>query len=530
MFRLEIIHSFLFTLDIQSVHSFNTILNYAQSIGLNIIDEDGITPIYIASDQYQKPLSECEKAAFIAFFCRHYCVNGITKYISHRLEKKLQTCLHEFLEEIPGLGQGISAQIPPYTLEKKLTGLPAQKLFRFLKPISEDDDSYYQIKSFSELKKETAYYLAEIQVFKKRSKTFKFGKIDWNFTIIEGDNLGEYSYISYKLHSNSETLLDYSTFEEEKLYQYFTLKAFNDNKQFLMLRQSSFQHFCQLQANFSDSYLIDIDFKPLGQTFLALTGLEQAQLIRPQLTYEQFLSLYKLNQDKCLQSNCIVNITSAKQFFTIKEDILKPGLENLKDFIIRHRQILVAEKLYTEITNNLNEKKLVLEAQLAWRLKKNKNTIYTMKFVSPKALALYTSIIIIILFSGVVFPTLFYIGLGLLTLNALLIHISVAAFDQMKLKHREYGEQMVALKKERDKLLSLKNAFMQIEGKTAIVKDKKTISSYVRSSSTDYNKNNKQPTSISNYLLRNVIKLPNKIISLDSLVNYRSDSYAHTCT
>jgi hypothetical protein len=527
MFRLEIIYRFLSTLTIRSVHDFSAILNYAQSLGLNVIEENRITQTTIASDQHQRPLSECEKAAFNTFFCRHYCVSRITDYISQRLEKKLKACLQEFQQEISGLGWGISTQIPTSILEKKLSGLPMQELHRFLKPISEEDDSYYQIKSIAELRKEIACYLTESKIFKKKSKKIKLGKTTWKFTLIEGDNLAEYGYISYKENAYIETQISISAFEEKGLYQYISLKKFDRYKQFLMLGELSFKHFYSLGVNFSNSYLVDIDFKPLGQGFLALNGLEQAHLICPQLTYEQFLSFYQLNRDKSLQSNCIITFTHAKQFFMIIENNLDPEFETLELFIARHKKILASEPLYDEVLMYLNEKKIALETQLTQNFKKINDIDFMMKFISTKSIVFYITITFTLLTCGTLVPFLLYAGCILLILSALFMEISSVSIGPMKCKQANYIEQITELRKEINQTLNLKNIFMQTKNEKIITKAKKfNLDSYIITSNTACNKkNNLNPTSISDYLLSGIVELPKKTTPLDNIANYRAPHY-----
>lgn len=197
-FRLSICYRYYYTgLSVQSIHNFATILNHAQNIGLNVLfEKDTITKDYIASDHYRVPFSAYEEEEFNAFFCRYYCVKGITQHITNLLEHELKTHLHEFQKEVPDFGWVISTQIPTYNIEKKLNGLPIKNFHKLVEPISEDNDSYYRIKPSCELKKEVAWHLSKIGVFKKKSKKIKLDKITWRFTIIEGDYFGEYGYIA----------------------------------------------------------------------------------------------------------------------------------------------------------------------------------------------------------------------------------------------------------------------------------------------------------------------------------------------
>ncbi|MDQ8038902.1 MAG: hypothetical protein REH83_00675, partial [Rickettsiella sp.] len=515
--RLEIIYRFFYLQDIKSVHNFNTLLNYAQEIGLNVIDANLSTQVYLANDRYHIPLCQVEKKAFINFFCRHYHREVIIKYITQQLENELKMRIKEFQQPIFPLGLVISAQNTFYTIEKKLNGLPIKQLDKLLKPISEENDNYYLLKSTLELEQEVAYYLAKKGVFKKQSQKFKFENSYWKFTIIEGDTLGEYSYISQKIKGFPKEKYSINDFEEKKLYTYFSLEDFYKSKKFLILGQNSFDYFYKQKADFSYCYLKNIDFTKLGASFLLLpyTELKDAFYIQPTLTYNQLICFYKIKKNNNLNNDYVINFFNSKQFFKIIIDILEPKIENHNLFLERHKAALIANGLYKNILEALVEKNIVLNRKLKNIDHKLKCLNYNKSLLSIKSLSFYFALANMILIMGVLFFPLLPIGLGLLLFGILLSCASHIFMKKIETKQMIYCEQLIKLRGEEGIFINLKSKLLefseeQLSQKTDLLVEKEV--NYKLKTSYSY------PTSISTYLL-NSSSAPAEISVENSLTN-----------
>ncbi len=527
-FRLEIMYRFFYTRIIKSVHTFNAILNYAQELGLNVIDEDKTTQDYLANAEYCFPLCQKGKQEFKEFFFKNYCVELIIQSVTQHLQTEIKTCVREFQQEVPTLGLVISGEIPPHTIEKKLNGLPIQELHRLIEPIYDEEGTYFTIRSESELKKEVARHLAHIDVLKKQTKKFKFYGHYYKFTIIKGDNLGDYGFISYKLKPFSETILPLSAFEEKKLYVYVSPEIFNKNKEFLRLGSNSFAYYYKKQVDFSHCYLTEIDFTQ-RLNFLPLPlGFKDAFFIRPKLTYKQFIYFHHQNKLKYLY-NYSVDIQSSNEFFNIIAEVFLLKSDDLEIFLEHHKTALVTKGLYEEILENLMLKKIALQQQLKEcdkEISRIERNIKLSKFiVLLEKLSFCFPILCIALFIGCFFFPIISLGLvgliaGVLIDIALLNSLLLVA-QSMEDKKAFFQNQQAKLKKEQRVFINIENRISGFKKDQPIpqresVKEEKKIKVKSDNETTYYS----NPTSISHYLAKNSILAPEKNSEIDSLMDY----------
>ena len=498
-FRLAIIYQFFYTRSIKSVHKFNAILNYAQQAGLNIIDEDCTIQNYLANDIHCIPLCERGKREFDDFFSKHYCFEAIIKSVTARLKNEIKICLFEFQIEHPMLGSVISSgQIPCYEIEKKLNDLPIHQLSRLIKSIDEED-MYFIIKSDPKLKREVVHYLIKEDVLKKQTKEIKIGDDDWKFTIIKGDILGKYGFISKKIKPFFKKIYPLTAFEEKKLYAYLPLESFNINKRFFRLGPNSFYYFYKKKVDFSNCYLIDIDFTKLGANFLFLPPyrLKDAFFIRPKLTYKQLICFYMLKLHTSLHNTYIVDIQRSKDFFKIIAKLSTLSPEDMESFLERHKNILLKNELHKAILEDLTEKKMELQQQLNENLSSlecNNN------FISPKKIYISICITNMIIVAGFVFYPILLLGLTLLTITLLLTYIGNLIEKKVEVKQITLETERVKLKKEQDIYIYLENKIIKFKNDQRAHQKKVFTEKNNRPNKTCYA--NAKPTSINNHLFK----------------------------
>lgn len=528
-FRLEIMYRFFYTQIIKSVHTFNAIINYAQELGLNVIDDDKTTQDYLANAEYCFPLCQKGRQEFKEFFFKHYCVELIIQSVTQRLQTEIKTRVREFQQEIPTLGLVISGEIPSNTIEKKLNGLPIQELHRLIEPICDEEGTYFTIRSESELKKEVARHLAHIDILKKQTKKFKLYGRYYKFTIIKGDNLGDYGFISYKAKPFPETILPLSAFEKKKLYVYVLPEIFNENKEFLRLGSNSFAYYYKKRVDFSHCYLTDIDFTQRLNCLPLPCGFKDAFFIRPKLTYKQFIYFYHQNKLNYLY-NYRVDIQSPNEFFKIIAEVFLLNSNDLEIFLEFHKIVLIKKGLNEEILENLMLKKIGLQQHQKECDEKISRIGRNMKFISKFILLLgklpfYFFILSTVLFIGCFFfPT---IGLGLVSLIAgllidiLILNALLLVAESMEDKKAFFQNQKAKLKKEQRVFINIENRIsgfkkdQQIPQKESI-KEEKKIKVKSNNETTYYS----NPTSISHYLINDSLLSSEKNSEIDYLMDY----------
>ena len=485
-----------------SVHRYNAILIYAQEIGLNVVD-DHATYHQLRKDRYMIPLSKREQEDFKQFFCSQYHIQSIIDYITQRLQSELNQRLHEFQTETRGLV--ISTEINIDDIENKLTGLPIEapsKLFNL-----EDDDAFYQLKSTQELKKEVAHHLVKENVLKKQTKTFRFNKENWEFNIVDGDYCGDYGFILRNATLFFEEKYSLSAFEENKLYQYISVEQFHENKAFFSLGQNAFNYFYEKKANFSNSYLIDIDFQALDDDFISTlydANDEDASFVRAKLTYKQLMCFYKLKKCHTLSNNYLVNITSAEQFFKIITEVIASDKKEQAAFLERHKPILIVNKLYLEILQYLKDKKTKKEKELINVINKiNRFDEYACLFLNAEIPLFVIAFILIGLWEFYYLP-LVYCAISLI-FSIILIPIFFIMLDELQghpdLFH--YQSKLDTLRKEEEALLALGQTMLKFSHE-----QEKETPSIVEDNENQENKatsviaHSSNPTSISTHLLK----------------------------
>jgi hypothetical protein len=460
-FRLQLLYQFCYKQVIHSVHVFNAILNYAQKTGLNVIDQDGNIPLYLASDPYATPLSLVEQREFIDFFCSTYNLEAIIGYCTNRLETELQIRLQEFQEVAEKSTLIFSNQIIPAQIEKKIGMLPINQVHQLLEP-GDEEETFYSLKSNDDLKKEIVKYLDTIGIFNKETCTLNLNHESWQFSIIKGDYFGNYGMISKELTQSTQINFLLSAFEEQALYPYVSLEDLQKNKAFLWLGCKAFAYFYQKKANFTDCYLVDVDFKHLGPNFFLSYGLEKANFIYPKFTLAQYENFLQRNQGKIFGTPRF-DIENAKAFFQIFKKILELPLENRNLFLESHRTQLANEQLNQEILQKLWNKKTALLDQLKKFEHKHNRLGFYKKMVSDPVILLCTLVAIVAVLAGIAFHPFLPFALGILFADAFLANFSKIISNQLEFNQTNHFKNIQYIKKINDNLSHLENKLIEFK-------------------------------------------------------------------
>ncbi|BBB15269.1 aerotolerance-like exported protein [Candidatus Rickettsiella viridis] len=486
----------------QSVHSFNAILIYTQKIGLNVLDDD-TTYHDFKEDQYVQPLSENKKKEFIDFFCSQYNVRTIIEYVTEQLQLQTKQSLAPFQKEVSPFGLVIPTNITFSTINDKLIHLPI-KSYSLFNTIDEDD-GYFQLKPPLELRTEVIVYLLNKNILEKKTKTFKFNEENWVFNIIMGDNYGDYGFISSYVELYYEEKYLLSTFEEKKLYQYVSLEQFHANKAFFRLGQNAFNYFYKKKANFSNCYLIDIDFQALGADFISElydTNDDDASFIRAKLTYKQLLCFYNAKKYHTLNNSYLVTITNAQQFFKIITEIIGPDKKEQASFLERHTAILTTNKLYREILQNLQDEIIKKEQDLIEAIKKinflDGNILLLLSTETPLFIISFT---LIGLWEFYYLPLIYFCTS--LIFAIILVPIFFIMLEELKdnLDPLNYKNKLDALRKEETELLALDEKMIEFSNEQEKIEltTKENDENNAMMPTIAYSSN---PTSISTHLLK----------------------------